>query len=218
MNELERVLARRLGAQRVVVCGLSFSRALEALALPSQARLVKPLSSVPVTCPDLRALGRAAHDEGWTLVVDNSLPTWAGCAAVRLGATLSVEPLDADVTLVGFADAASELAAGLSPVDEERAAVLLASLDGREASWRQASDTAQVVASYLACHPRVSELRYPGLKADMSFEVAARTLTGGFGPRVSYRLLGEKDWRSLEASPVDDPREFIMRLEAGLCR
>ena len=51
----------------------------------------------------------------------------------------------------------------------------------------------------------------------MSFEVAARTLTGGFGPLVSVHLVGESRWRRLRVSPDDAPKELVMALEEALC-
>ena len=57
--------------------------------------------------------------------------------------------------------------------------------------WRRLSDAAQVVACYLACHPAIERVRYPGLKTDKLFEAAASTLRGGFGPIVAFSVAGE---------------------------
>ena len=85
--------------------------------------------------------------------------------------------------------------------------------------WRTLSDAAQVVASYLACHPRVAEVRYCGLKADPDFAEAASTLRGGFGPVVCARLAGDAPgtWRHWVAD-VRDAREQVMELEVLLAR
>ncbi|WP_417802246.1 PLP-dependent transferase [Thermophilibacter provencensis] len=88
----------------------------------------------------------------------------------------------------------------------------LSSRMGRE-RWRVLSDAAQVVANYLACHPRVEAVRYPGLKADPDFPRAANELVGGFGPYVAYRAAGE--WRLWEADDRD-AREQVMELEMRL--
>ena len=88
----------------------------------------------------------------------------------------------------------------------------LSSQLGRE-RWRALSDAAQVVANYLACHPRVEAVRYPGLKSDPDFPRAANTLVGGFGPRVAYRVAGE--WRLWEADERD-AREQVMEQERAL--
>ena len=88
----------------------------------------------------------------------------------------------------------------------------LSSRMGRE-RWRVLSDAAQVVANYLACHPRVEAVRYPGLKVDPDFPRAANELVGGFGPYVAYRAAGE--WRLWEADDRD-AREQVMELEMRL--
>ena len=88
----------------------------------------------------------------------------------------------------------------------------LSSRMGRE-RWRVLSDAAQVVANYLACHPRVEAVRYPGLTADPDFPRAANELVGGFGPYVAYRAAGE--WRLWEADDRD-AREQVMELEMRL--
>ena len=89
----------------------------------------------------------------------------------------------------------------------------LSSQMGRE-RWRVVSDAAQVVASYLACHPRVEAVRYPGLKSDPDFARAACELVGGFGPRVAYRLAGDPagEWHLWEADERN-PRDQVMDLE-----
>ena len=88
----------------------------------------------------------------------------------------------------------------------------LSSQMGRE-RWRALSDSAQVVANYLACHPLVEAVRYPGLKTDPDFPRAASELVGGFGPRVAYLAAGE--WRLWEADERD-PRDQVMELEVLL--
>ena len=88
----------------------------------------------------------------------------------------------------------------------------LSSQLGRE-RWRALSDAAQGVANYLACHPRVEAVRYPGLKTDPDFPCAANELVGGFGPRVAYRAAGE--WHLWEADERD-AREQVMELERAL--
>ena len=88
----------------------------------------------------------------------------------------------------------------------------LSSRLGRE-RWRVLSDAAQVVASYLVCHPRVEAVRYPGLKSDPDFPRAANALVGGFGPYVRYLAAGE--WHLWEADGRD-AREQVMELERAL--
>lgn len=92
----------------------------------------------------------------------------------------------------------------------------LSSQMGRE-RWRALSDAAQVVANYLACHPRVEAVRYPGLKTDPDFARAAGKLVGGFGPYVAFRLTGAPagEWCRWEADERD-AREQVMELEVTI--
>lgn len=100
--------------------------------------------------------------------------------------------------------------ADLAPDIDELLALSL--LLGRE-RWRVVSDAAQAVACYLACHPRVGAVRYPGLKSDPDFARASCALVGGFGPRVAYEVAGE--WRLWEADERD-PRSQALDLERSL--
>lgn len=82
--------------------------------------------------------------------------------------------------------------------------------------WRVVSDAAQVVAAYLACHPRVAAVRYPGLKADPAFSRAATTLRGGFGPVLDF-LPADGTWQRYVADE-SDPCDQVIALEAFLNR
>ena len=98
---------------------------------------------------------------------------------------------------------------GVLAVGEEPDAQTEGLLAKQNQEWRQASDAAQVVASYLRCHPRVDEVRYPGLRGDPSFDLAARTLEGGFGTRVSFRLVGtDAPVRAAAECGADAPGEM----------
>lgn len=114
-----------------------------------------------------------------------------------------------DVTLTTTRGVNLHLAAGYvdGGVEEET--------EERYRHFRATSDAAQVIASYLVCHPKVAEVRYPGLKADASYAVASRVLQGGFGPFVDYRLAGEDAWLRVEACE-GDVREQVMALEREL--
>lgn len=146
----------------------------------------------------------------------------AGCAVCRLGAHVTLVELGGAGCLVALSRDAEQVLPGLAGrldtapqlVGEawEQAAAYAAQ---QERVWHETSDAAQVIASYLRCHPRVAEVCYPGLKGDASFEVAARTLQGGFGPWVDYRLGGSADWLRVEAVP-GDVRAQVMAIEAGL--
>lgn len=105
------------------------------------------------------------------------------------------------------------VAAGGLPLD--RLAQLAESMPTGE--WRARSDAAQALACYLACHPRVAEVRYPGLTSDATYQEASSTLRCGFGPWVDVRLVdAEKDaWLRVDVTNGDAPA-WVMRLESLL--
>ena len=86
-----------------------------------------------------------------------------------------------------------------------------------QAGWSASSDTAQVVANYLCCHPAVAEVRYAGLREDPLFAEASCTLERGFGPLVGFRPVSG-GWRLLDCSGARDARAFVLSLEAELAR
>ena len=80
--------------------------------------------------------------------------------------------------------------------------------------WHAVSDVAQVVANYLRCHPRVREVRYPGLKGDHFFVAASHILEGGFGPNVDA-LVDDGHWYRVVCVACD-PKELVEELEEWL--
>ena len=80
--------------------------------------------------------------------------------------------------------------------------------------WRLVSDAAQVIACYLRCHPKVEQVRYPGLTSDADYREASSTLRGGFGPRVDV-LLADGGALRVTAGPEDAIGQ-VLGLEALL--
>ena len=193
----------------------------ELVRLAPEAVVVTPLGGSPVACEDLRARGWEARAAGQALVVDDSLPGPTGCAAVRLGAHVALVGLSTCCLAAVSADAEQAVPSvtarleKLPPADRIALEQVDDAIGEQGRRWHASSDAAQVVASYLRCHPRVAELRYPGLKGDPSFEVAARTLSHGFGPLIDYRLTCESAWRRLRCDERD-ARAQVMSLERAL--
>ena len=80
-------------------------------------------------------------------------------------------------------------------------------------------DRALVTAQYLAHHPRVADVRYPGLQDDPANSEARRSLEHGFGWLVSFRL--PCDSRGFDHGLWEEPMGFLAsRVEQradGLC-
>ncbi len=179
---------------------------------------IEPLSGVPVACADVRALAARAHEQGLAAACDLSRVGLA-CAAIRLGADVAFAPAaDPGTMLVWVArgeQGVTDAARGLFSSGRDADDAELALLEQRAHEWRESSDAAQVVASYLVCHPRVERVVYPGLRADSSYDVASRTLENGFGPLVDVRLVGEDSWHRVTCT-AGDALEQVGLLEERL--
>lgn len=216
-------LSRKVGASCLWVLSCTAQEAQTALLAGCDEACVRrmaPLDGMPVRCNDLREAGRSARERGEVLVVDVTVPGLFCCDALRLGAHVCVMELDEDLSLIALSrDARAVLPSALQALDT----LPLASrgelghatelLEAQVAHWRAVSDVAQVVAAYLRCHPIVEDVRYPGLRGDPSYEVAARTLQRGFGPLVDY-LTNDGTWHRFAAT-ARDAREQVIELERG---
>ncbi|MGN0070376.1 MAG: PLP-dependent transferase [Atopobiaceae bacterium] len=200
LDEILKGFSKRLGAARTWIVPGGTEHLSE--GLPPEAVLGETLGGVPIACFDVKTEAAKAQEAGQFLVVDNTLASSYGCPAVRLGAALAIESLDAVLGWLGSGliavsvpkevpDGLQELVSSFDERPELSGRMLdelvraLRSFDERR---RGASDNAQVAASYLVCHPAVKEVRYPGLKGDPTQPIAARTLQRGFGPCVDFRL------------------------------
>lgn len=208
-------IRRRLGAAHVWLLGCEsplpglLSVCLDSLNVRTCWDV--PLGGYPVRCLDVREVAGAVRRQGGLLCIDNSVVGCGGCAAVRLGADVVVEALGATLGtcaekgllenayalgvskrfLEVVPDAYDVVAALGSPLEGDAIGAAGDAFSAFEEYRHRAGDVAQVVANYLCCHPQVAKVWYPGLRGDAGFEVAARTLTGGFGPLVDFTL--EKD-------------------------
>lgn len=183
---------------------------------------ISPLTSAPIVCNDVKAQAAEARGKGKIVIADVTAYGPEGCPAIRLGAHVSVMDIAEDLCVVAVSKDVSRVLSDVNAWFAEHATtdeVLLScaaeALNREATSWHLSSDAAQVVASYLRCHPKVEELRYPGLRRDPSFAVAARTLQQGFGPRVDYRLVDSGEWRSVICGP-SNPHDQVLALESGL--
>ena len=175
---------------------------------------VNSIGGFGLRVPDLRALGRAAHETHALLVVDNTVASAFGCDPLRLGAVLSLEALDrvcagkAPRKLVAASvarsqlkrhrvDAATECAHALFAgcgalaldLSTEDADVLERGLSTLDARMQAHFDRARALAEYLAANEMVRNVRYPGLSSHPDHAVATGILEHGFGPAVEFDLI-----------------------------
>lgn len=176
---------------------------------------VNSIGGFGLRVPDLRALGRAAHETHALLVVDNTVASAFGCDPLRLGAVLSLEALDrvcagkAPRKFVAASvarsqlkrhrvDAAAECAhallegCGLAALDlsSDEAEVLEHGLDTLDTRMQAHFDRARALAEYLAANEMVRNVCYPGLTSHPDHAIATGILEHGFGPAVEFDLMG----------------------------
>lgn len=151
---------------------------------------------------DLAALAEVAHDAGARLVADNTFATPYLQQPLALGADLVVHSttkyLGGHSDVVGGAvctdaDTGEQLrflqnAMGAVPGPWD-AWLTLRGMKTLAVRMDRHVTNAIAVAAFLADHPRVTRVRYPGLPDHPGHEVAARQMSG-FGGMVSFQVDG----------------------------
>ena len=183
------------------MCDLDAVDAAIAEARP-EVVLVEQISNPLLKVVDVAALAQRAKAAGARLVVDSTMTTPILQRPLTLGADLVVH--SATKYLGGHADATggivvaraslvrdtlrrySKLLGGvLGPFEAQ---MILRGVKTLALRVRQQCANAQAVAGWLAEHPRVARVYYPGLPSHPQHELAARDLGGLFGAMVSFDL------------------------------
>jgi cystathionine beta-lyase/cystathionine gamma-synthase len=150
---------------------------------------------------DLAALGSLAAAAGAPFVVDNTVATGLLQRPLEFGAVASVYSLTKSVS--GHSDV---LGGAVVTADAELAEAVRGwrtaggAIPGPFESWlvlrgmktlplriARQSENALAIAEFLAAHPRVTAVHYPGLAPSA---VARRQMPAGFGPLLSFELAG----------------------------
>jgi cystathionine gamma-lyase len=202
---------------------------------------------------DLAALGRLAASAGAPMIVDNTLATGvlqrpldlgalaslcsltksaSGHSDVILGAVLTRDPALAD-ELRGWRTLGGGIAGPLE------AWLALRGLKTLPLRIERQSATALAIAEYLAGHPRVAAVHYPGT-CTRTRDIARAQMPRGFGPLLSFELDGsaadadevvaaarlivpatsfggvESTWERRGRWPGETAPESLVRLSVGL--
>ena len=155
---------------------------------------------------DIRAAADAAHAAGALVVVDSTFATPYLQRPLELGADIVVHSLTK--YLGGHSDLIGGFAATSDPTIAERLTFLqksLGAVPGPFDCWlvlrglktlavrmRQHCENARAVADFLAAHPRVESVLYPGLPGHPGHELAARQMSD-FGGMVSFLVESEEE-------------------------
>jgi cystathionine gamma-synthase len=151
---------------------------------------------------DIARMAGAAREVGALTVVDNTFATPINQRPLELGADLVV--YSATKFLGGHSDAmggivtgARELVDGVfhyreihgASLDPMSAFLLARGIRTLELRVERHNRSAQTIAEFLAEHPRVEEVHYPGLPDHPGHETARRQMTG-FGGILAFSLAG----------------------------
>jgi cystathionine gamma-synthase len=199
-----RALAGRLrphGARAVAVDLLDTGAVAAALAAGPALLWAETPTNPLLRVADLTALAAVAASAGAPFVVDNTVATGLLQKPLDFGAAASVYSLTKSVS--GHSDV---LGGAVVTRDRELAAAVLAwrtdggAVPGPFESWlvlrglktldlriTRASASALAVAGFLAGHPRVTAVHYPGLSPSAA---ARKQMPRGFGPLLSFELAG----------------------------
>ncbi|WP_181782513.1 trans-sulfuration enzyme family protein [Pseudonocardia pini] len=156
---------------------------------------------------DVAAVAAVAHEAGALLSVDATFATPILQRPLSLGADLVVHSLTKYVN--GHGDAMGGVVIGDRALTDRIRADAQVNVGGVLSpfhSWlimrgavtlplrmRQHCASALAVAEFLEADPRVAYVAYPGLASHPQHELAARTLTGGFGGMLAFAVRGDSD-------------------------
>ena len=187
----------------VVLCDTEDADAVEA-ALGSRCALLyleTPTNPTLKVTP-IRRLAEAAHRAGAVVVVDNTVATPINQNPLALGADLVIH--SATKYLGGHADALGGAVCGGrdlvrtifhhreitgASLDPMSAYLLLRGMKTLDLRIERQNASAMTVARWLARHPRVEQVNYPGLETHPGHTVAAEQMRG-FGGMLSFAVNG----------------------------
>ena len=147
---------------------------------------------------DIARLAEGGHAAGATVVVDNTFATPINTRPLALGADLVLH--SATKFLGGHEDAVGGVACGRADLvkalhhdreilgaclDPGAAYLLLRGMKTLDLRVRRQNESALRVARFLAAHPGVEAVNYPGLESSPGHAVAARQMAG-FGGVLSF--------------------------------
>ena len=173
---------------------------------------------------DIKRLSAAAKEMGALVVVDNTFATPINQNPLLLGADITLH--SASKYLGGHADALGGVICGnkdlvkkvyhyreingatLAPMD---AYSLLRGMKTLKLRVERQNENALKIAKFLANHPIVEQVNYPGLETHPGHEIAKNQMNGGYGGMLSFSVKG-----GLEAIKVFLPKLKYAHMAANL--
>jgi methionine-gamma-lyase len=193
----------RLGIDVTLVDQTSTDSFASALRPSTKLIYVESPANPLLALTDLAAVASLAHRHGALTVCDSTIASPVNQNPIRLGVDLVIH--SATKFLGGHHDLMAGVVAGprelidriwhtsvvLGPVPDPFAAWLLVrGLRTLPLRIARQNVTALKLATYLAEHPDVARVHYPGLPTHPQYELARTQMPGGFGGLLSFELKG----------------------------
>ncbi len=194
----------RWGLQATIVDMSDLDQVRAALQPNTRLIWVETPSNPLLKITDIEAVAEIAHEAGAICAVDNTWPSPLGQRPLQLGADLvmhsTTKYLGGHSDILGgaiVARVADDLFERIRTVQTIAGAVpspfdcwlLLRSIRTLPFRMRAHSEGAMRVAEYLADHPRIAEVHYPGLPTHPGHDIAARQMLS-YGGMLSIQLEG----------------------------
>jgi len=173
---------------------------------------------------DLAALAELAHSHGVPLVVDNTFCSPYLQKPLDLGADVVLHSMTKFIN--GHADVVAGMLVAKTEVDYKKLRSVMTNLgcnmDPHQAYLTRrglktlairidrAQESAMIIADFLEKHPKVSWVKYPGLKSHPQYELGKRQMSGP-GAMISFELKG-----GLEAGKILMNNVKLMLLAVSL--
>jgi len=213
-----------LGIQTTFLLGNEAGRLAGALNERTRIVFFETPTNPAMEVIDIAKVAGAARAGGVLTVVDNTFASPVNQSPLKLGADLVVHSttkyLGGHSDLTGGAVLGPRaLLATIWPwrknlgqtMAAETAFMLSRSLRTLTVRVRQHNANALAVAEFLAAHPKIKQVNYPGLKSFAGHEAAARQM-GGFGGMISFVYDGDA---AATAAVVDRLRLFTIAASLG---
>ena len=198
-------LLPRYGVESTLVEGTDLDAWAAAMRPNTKTAFIETPTNPTLEIIDIAAVAEIAHKAGATLVVDNVFATPLGQKPLQLGADCVVysatKHIDGQGRTLGGVILGSEkfiadnihnflrqTGPSLSPFN---AWVMLKSLETLTVRVEAQTRSAERIAEFLAGHPRVGRVFYPGRADHPQYEVARKQMSGG-GTLVAFEVFGEK--------------------------
>jgi cystathionine beta-lyase/cystathionine gamma-synthase len=172
---------------------------------PARMLYVDILTNPTILVHDVPALAELAHRHDALLVVDSTFATPFHCRPIQLGANLVVH--STTKFIAGHHDVSGGAVLGRSELVEpvRRQAIRMGGIGGPFDAWlvlrglrtlplrmSQSSRNALALAAWLAAHPAVERISYPGLSNHPQHDLARRLLATGFGSMLAFEVKGSR--------------------------